>query len=212
MARPLDRADATLAQPVPAMNRPPVQATASGPEVMQVADGAAGAPSAVHKSWLVRFEELVSALGLFLMLFQVCLEIVLRNFFNTSFLWSEEVSRYLMIWSVYFGASAAISQGLHLRVDMVIDHVGPRVRRVLDFIAQLWVLGFSVSITVAGYLMVRDTFRIDMMSADSNLAIPLGYIQLVIPLTFGLSVVHALASLAHIVRGDRPPRATGGGH
>lgn len=212
MARSLDRGNATLTQPLPSTDRPLVQPSVGSAEAVELAEGAASALSVGHKSWLVRFEEAVSALGLFLMLFQVCLEIVLRNFFNTSFLWSEEVSRYLMIWSVYFGASAAISNGLHLRVDMVIDHVGPRVRRVLDLVAQLWVLGFSLAITVAGYLMVRDTFQINMMSADSNLAIPLGYIQLVIPLTFGLSVLHALGSLAHIVRGGSAPQATGGGH
>ena len=35
---------------------------------------------------LIRFEEGVAALGLGLMLIQVCTEIVLRNFFGTSFL------------------------------------------------------------------------------------------------------------------------------
>lgn len=208
----MDRADAALAQSRLEPDRPPARADASAPEFVQLVEGAAIAPAAVRKSWLVRFEEAVSAFGLLLMLVQVCLEIVLRTFFNTSFLWSEEVSRYLMIWSVYFGASAAIANGSHLRVDMLIDHVGPRVRRVLDFVAQTWVLGFSVAITVAGYMMVRDTFGLDMMSADSNLAIPLGYIQLVIPLTFGLSVVHALASLVALVRGESARRGNGGGH
>ena len=43
---------------------------------------------------LISFEEGVAAIGLTLMLVQVCTEIVLRDFFNTSFLWSEEVARY----------------------------------------------------------------------------------------------------------------------
>ncbi|MEO8930640.1 MAG: TRAP transporter small permease subunit, partial [Caldimonas sp.] len=72
---------------------------------------------------LIRFEEAVAAIGLLLMLVQVCTEIVLRDFFNTSFLWSEEVARYLMIWSVYFGAAAAVGTNGHLRIEMLIDAV-----------------------------------------------------------------------------------------
>lgn len=141
---------------------------------------------------LVKFEGGVAALGLLLMLFQVCLEIVLRNFFNTSFLWSEEVSRYLMIWSVYFGAAAAVATGGHLRIDMLIDHVPAPVRRLLDTIANLWVLSFSVALAWAGWVVARESFAMDMVSADSNLPLQLGWIQLVIPITFALSAVHAV--------------------
>jgi C4-dicarboxylate transporter DctQ subunit len=155
----------------------------SEPNAQPVASPAAAA--------LVRFEGRVAAFGLMLMLFQVCLEIVLRNFFNTSFLWSEEVSRYLMIWSVYFGAAAAVGTGGHLRIDMLIDHVPAPMRRVLDTLAELWVLSFSVALSWAGYIVVSDSFQMGMVSADSNLPLQLGWVQLVIPITFALSAVHA---------------------
>lgn len=156
---------------------------------------------------LVRFEERVAAFGLALMLFQVCLEIVLRNFFNTSFLWSEEVSRYLMIWSVYFGAAAAVATGGHLRIDMLIDHVPAGLRRVLDTIAQLWVFAFSAALAWAGYLVASESFHMGMVSADSNLPLQLGWIQLVIPITFALSAVHAAWRLWLLL--PRPKAAAG---
>jgi len=147
------------------------------------------------------FEEAVAAIGLLLMLVQVCTEIVLRDFFNTSFLWSEEVARYLMIWSVYFGAAAAVGTNGHLRIEMLIDAVPPRVRHVLDGIAQFWVLAFSLAITYAGYSMVRDSFASGMVSADSNLPFQLGWVQLVIPITFALSAIHAARCLWLVVKG-----------
>ncbi len=149
------------------------------------------APAGGPEAALVRFEQWVAGLGLLLMLCQVCLEIVLRNVFNTSFLWSEEVARYLMVWSVYFGAAAAVGSGSHLRIDMLIDHVRPGVRRVLDTMAQLWVLAFSVGIAYAGWTVVQESFSMGMVSADSNLPLQLGWVQLVIPLTFALSSLHA---------------------
>jgi len=161
------------------------------------------APEAVappHTRAIV-FEEAVAAIGLLLMLVQVCTEIVLRDFFNTSFLWSEEVARYLMIWSVYFGAAAAVGTNGHLRIEMLIDAVPPRVRHVLDGVAQFWVLAFSVAITYAGYSMVRDSFASGMVSADSNLPFQLGWVQLVIPITFALSAIHAARCLWLVVKG-----------
>lgn len=145
------------------------------------------------------FEEWVSAIGLFLMLLLVCVEITKREFFNSSFLWSEEVARYLMIWSVYFGASAAIASNLHLRIDMLINIVPMRVRWVLDMFAQLWVCLFSLAITYAGYQYVSDSFAQGFMSADSNLPLEIGWIQLVIPITFALSAFHALKQFGKLV-------------
>jgi len=153
----------------------------------------------------VRFEDVIAGFALILMLGLVIMEITLRNFFNISFLWSEEVARYLMIWSVYFGAASAIKTGDHLRIEMLIDHVPPRVRRYFDVFAQLWIVAFSLAITYAGYHLVRDSFFYGFTSADSNLDVGMGWIQLVIPVTFALSAIHALTNALALVRGFRMP-------
>ena len=145
------------------------------------------------------FEEWVAGLGLLLMLLLVCTEIVLRGVFNTSNLWSEEVARYLMIWSVYFGSAAAVARGAHLRIDMLINVVSPRVRRALDIVASAWVFAFSLAMTWAGYLYVKDSFTLGFVSADSNLTLEMGWIQLVIPLTFALSAFHAARQIVRLV-------------
>jgi len=148
------------------------------------------------------FEEWVAAFGMFLMLVLVCVEITKRQFFNSSFLWSEEVARYLMIWSIYFGASAAVASGSHLRIDMLINLVPIRARRLLDIFAQFWVFAFSLAITYAGYKYVGDSFTLGFVSADSNLSLQMGWIQLVIPVTFALSAFHALRQLSKLIAID----------
>jgi C4-dicarboxylate transporter, DctQ subunit len=145
------------------------------------------------------FEEWVAGVALLLMLLLVCGEIVLRDVFNTSNLWSEEVVRYLMIWSVYFGSAAAVARGAHLRIEMLINAVSPRVRRVLDIVATTWVLAFGVAMTWAGYLYVKDSFTLGFVSADSNLSLQIGWVQLIIPITFALTAVHATRILLRLV-------------
>jgi len=92
---------------------------------------------------------------------------------------------------VYFGSAAAVARGAHLRIDMLINAVRPGVRRALDIVATTWVLAFGLAMTWAGYLYVKDSFTLGFVSADSNLTVQIGWIQLVIPITFALSAFHA---------------------
>jgi C4-dicarboxylate transporter, DctQ subunit len=153
--------------------------------------------SAPHTHYL--FEEWVAALAMLLMLLLVVGEILLRDLFNTSNLWSEEVARYLMIWSVYFGSAAAVARGAHLRIEMLIDAVSLRVRRILDIVATTWVLAFGLAMTWAGYMYVRDSFTLGFVSADSNLPLQIGWVQLVGPITFALTAIHAIRQLFRLV-------------
>ncbi len=155
------------------------------------------APAAGRERYL--FEEWVAGATLLLMLLLVCSEIVLRDVFNTSNLWSEEVTRYLMIWSVYFGSAAAVARGAHLRIEMLIDAVSPGVRRWLDVLATACILAFGLAMTWAGILYVRDSFALGFVSADSNLSLQIGWIQLVIPITFALTAIHAARILVRLV-------------
>lgn len=162
--------------------------------------------SSTGSTWAKRrpFEEYVAALGMLLMLLLVCLQIVQRAVFNTSFLWSEEVSRYLMVWSVYFGAAGAVASRGHLRIEMLLHRAPSTVRRVLDIVADIWVFLFSVALTWAGYLYVREGFALGMVSGDSDLPITLGWIHLVIPVTFALSAIHSLRLALRLVRASAP--------
>lgn len=146
-------------------------------------------------SILERFENGVAALGLGLMLLLVCVEILMRNVGQSSFLWAEEVARYLMIWSVYFAAASLVSSGGHLRVELLLDKVGPKVRKWLNVFAEIWVLAFAVALTISGYQFVETSFFIGFTSADSNFPLKLAWMYLVIPVTFFLTVIHAAVRL-----------------
>ncbi len=43
-------------------------------------------------------------------------QIVSREFFHYTFSWSEELSTYMFVWFVFFGASYAAKLGAHNRV------------------------------------------------------------------------------------------------
>lgn len=63
------------------------------------------------------FEEIILMTLLVLMSIVLGLQIVARYVFNNSLSWSEELVRYLFIWSTFLGIPYSIKKGISIRVD-----------------------------------------------------------------------------------------------
>ena len=61
--------------------------------------------------------------------------VIARYVFNSNILWALELTVYLFAWMVLLGASYAVKIGAHLGVDIVINAVSPRARKVLGLIS-----------------------------------------------------------------------------
>lgn len=82
------------------------------------------------------------ALCLALMVVLVFGNVVLRYGFDSGIEVSEEVSRWLFVWSTFLGAVVALYQHEHLGVDMLVDRLpvlGRKVCLVLSHLVMLWV-------------------------------------------------------------------------
>jgi len=93
-----------------------------------------------------RFLELVIAVALAAMVVLVFGNVVLRYGFNSGITVSEEVSRWLFIWSTFLGALVALREHGHLGVDMVVNKLPPIGRKTC------FVLGYTVMLAVLGML------------------------------------------------------------
>jgi C4-dicarboxylate transporter DctQ subunit len=71
--------------------------------------------------------------AMFIVLF---LQVISRYVFNAAFSWSEELALILFVWSIYLGAAAAIRRHQHLRLEILLDKVSPRIRMMLDLVAN----------------------------------------------------------------------------
>ena len=69
-------------------------------------------------AWLARLEEWAAALSLGLLLLLTVLQIVARNLFNTGFLQTESLSRYLVLYVMLLGAALATRRRAHIRLDI----------------------------------------------------------------------------------------------
>jgi C4-dicarboxylate transporter DctQ subunit len=109
----------------------------------------------------------------------VAIQVFLRYLFNFSFVWSEELIRYLMIWMVMIGSALVQARNDHIRIDFFPMLAGPRGRRLMETLFRLCTLVFLAIILVKGVKMVyfnrlfeSSGLRISMLWP--TLAIPLG--------------------------------------
>lgn len=95
---------------------------------------------------LAPVEDWAGSLVLFLLLVLMGVNVFARYVLNTGIGWSEEISRYLLIWLVYLGIAAGIRNHSHVRIDLIDRLLGPRAHAVLAIVNAILLLGFLVAL------------------------------------------------------------------
>lgn len=65
------------------------------------------------------------------------LEVVSRNFFSKSFIWSQELIVVFLVWEVFLAAAYIYSTGTLISVDFLYANIGPGARKVFDAVIDL---------------------------------------------------------------------------
>lgn len=89
---------------------------------------------------LDRYCQALEAVCAFLMAAMVVLvfgNVVLRYFFSTGLLISEELSRWMFVWMVFMGAVVVMRERGHMGTDMVVVRLPPKLQRVCLVVAQV---------------------------------------------------------------------------
>ena len=113
-------------------------------------------------------------------------QIVCRTWFR-ALSWSDEVTRYLLIWSTFLGASVVYRHSGHISVTIVQDAVPPRLSKILR--VAVHVICF-VLFTVLLYFSC--TYCMKLNKTATTLPIKMKYIYLCVPISMVILMVHSL--------------------
>jgi len=95
-----------------------------------------------------------------------------------SYIWTEEMARFLFVWMVMIGAMMGVRDGAHFEVD-VWPKLGPRGAALLKIVSSVFVLGFALVFIWGGWLFTSFAWK-----RFSELAeLPLWMIHIAWPLT-----------------------------
>ena len=95
-----------------------------------------------------------------------------------SYIWTEEMARFLFVWMIMIGAMLGIHEGRHFEVD-VWPRLAPRPQAALRLVSNLAVLAFAVVFVWAGIEFTR--FAWNRISELAEL--PLWLIHIAWPVT-----------------------------
>jgi len=82
-------------------------------------------------------EDLILFCALFGVLCLAVTQIVMRNFFDTGFLWSESFVRILVLWIAMIGALVATRKNNHIRIDAMSRFLPAAVERFVAVLTDL---------------------------------------------------------------------------
>ena len=95
-----------------------------------------------------------------------------------SYIWTEEMARFLFIWMIMIGAMLGVREGTHFEVD-IWPQMGPRATALLNIVSGVFVLVFALVFVWWGIEFTR--FAWNRISELAEL--PLWLIHLPWPLT-----------------------------
>jgi len=114
-------------------------------------------------------------------------EVVARYLFNAPTTWILDVSIYLTMWATFLAVGHTLRAGAHIRMDLYVRRLAPRVRRRTDVIVALVALAFSALLTWQGLQSIADAVRLGEVTL-STIRVPLWVPLAAIP-TGGLILV-----------------------
>lgn len=124
----------------------------------------------------------------------ITIEVIRRFVLDFSSVWGEEVARYCFIYLAWIGASAAVRERAHLRIDVLIHYMPPRGKAVLFLFGDLVTVVLAV---IALYWSIHPIITsIQFGSVTHGLRVSQAWFLFAVPLGFTLMMVRLIQSIA----------------
>lgn len=134
--------------------------------------------------WIAHFLVVLMAL----MVLNVTWQVVSRYVFQSPSSFTDELSRYMLIWVGMLGAAYVAGKNEHLAIDILLTKLDEKAQDKLMILINACVFIFAlVVMVIGGSNLVYLTFILEQKSAV--LQIPLAYIYGIIPFS-GLLVIY----------------------
>lgn len=126
--------------------------------------------------WLDRnFEPLIIVFLFYSVVVLITMQVILRFGFDSGFAWSEEASRFIFIWLMYFCFSYATRNSSHIKISFFLDILSPKLKKVMMIIVDLLFLAFSVILLLSAIQICQSIFEYGDQAVTINISMNVVY-------------------------------------
>lgn len=146
----------------------------------------------MKKLWyfLDHFESYLCRLLLVCFVVLLFSQIISREVLGQSITWIEELSVFMFVWFVYFGASYAARMAAHNRVTFQFGWLAQSKRKWIEAFSDLFWIFFNCYFIYLSYDFVFN--KMNLFWKAQTLGIPYKYIYMVLPISFTLMTFRIL--------------------
>lgn len=130
------------------------------------------------------------------MLFFTFIQVVARYLFESSLVYSEELSRYLFVWTVFLGLPVVAKRGGHMAVTALSGRLKGAAARMMSVAAYLVGIVFMATMIVQGFEMVQRTSQ----QLSPAMEISMSWVYLAIPIGCLFMMLQMVSDLCALLR------------
>lgn len=122
--------------------------------------------------------------------------VISRYGFSYTPIWSEELSRFLVVWSIFIGVSIGVRKNQHIGVDALIRFLPHKLLLAAEVLLNL------IGIVVIGILIytsidfIKETMEYEQLSPAMRIPMYIPYIAMPVGLSF--SVIHFIHNIVKL--------------
>ncbi len=132
------------------------------------------------KKFLDNFEGYCCVVFLMAMSAIIILQVFFRFVVKGSLPWSEEASRYLLVWTAFIGGAYGVRRGAHIGIEAFALLLPKKAQKVLTLFINIVSLFICVLVCKYGFEIVSTQLASGQLSPAMR--IPMGYVYSAIPI------------------------------
>lgn len=157
---------------------------------------------AIHK-WsavLVWLERILASSVLVVIFGTMVSHVFARYVLRNPFGWSEELSRFGLIWSSLLAASFVMAEGNHIAVDLWSSRCSTKTSQRLTLLSHIVVSGCCLVLLLGG---LRFVYHVHPVGSPA-LGIPKSLWYAAVSVSLLLMLIHSLANLLYMLKTGQP--------
>jgi len=158
--------------------------------------------------WADRFSEAAGAVASALFVSQaawITIAVIFRYVLKNPIAFTEELTRFFLVWGAMLGMALALQQGRHIRVTTIFSKFPPKVQKYVDFFTDILAMAVLAVFIVQGYKLAIFGKTLGEVS-QGGLEYPIWWSQIALPVGGGLFILQYLAQAVGnfhgILKGD----------